>query len=83
MLRLYGGEDDAGFREYLADWFYNLHYVPLPGAQPYSFGTGNLRQIAIDYPCRPVSPCINRVLQRTELGHGVGSELRPRARTSL
>lgn len=60
LLRLYGGEDDAGFREYLADWFYDLHYVPLPSAQPYSFGTGNLWRIAIDYPGCPVLPCIHR-----------------------
>ncbi len=60
LLRLYGGEDDAGFREYLADWFYDLHYVPLPGAQPYSFGTGNLWRVAIDHPGSPVPPCVHR-----------------------
>ncbi len=60
LLRLYGGKDDAGFREYLADWFYDLHYVPLPSAQPYSFGTGNLWRIAIDYPGCPVPPCVHR-----------------------
>lgn len=32
LLRLCGGQDDAGFREYMADWFYDLHYVPLPGS---------------------------------------------------
>ena len=60
LLRLYGGEDDAGFREYLADWFYDLHYVPLPGAQPYSFGTGNLWRLAIDHPGSLVPPCVHR-----------------------
>ncbi len=60
LLQLYGGKEDAGFREYLADWFYDLHYVPLPGAQPYSFGTGNLWRVAIDYPGCPVPPCIHR-----------------------
>ena len=60
MLRLYSGEDDARFREYLADWFYDLHYAPLPGAQPYSFGTGNLWRIAIDHPSSLVPPCIHR-----------------------
>lgn len=60
LLRLYGGEDDAGFREHLADWFYDLHYVPLPGAQPYSLGTGNLWRIAIDHPDSPMPPCVHR-----------------------
>ena len=60
LLRLYGGEDDAGFREFLADWFCDLHYVPLPGAQPYTFGTGNLWRVAIDYPGCPVPPCVHR-----------------------
>ena len=60
LLRLYGGQDDAGFREYLADWFYDLHYVPLPGAQPFSFGTSNLWRVAIDYPGSAVPPCIHR-----------------------
>ena len=60
LLRLYGGEDDAGFREYLADWFYDLHYVTLPGAQPYTFGTGNLWRVAIDYPGCAVPACVHR-----------------------
>lgn len=60
LLRLYGGNDDAGFVEYLAENFYDLHYVPTPGAQPYSFGIGNLWRIAIVYPDSPVPPCIHR-----------------------
>ncbi len=60
LLRLYGGQEDAGFREYLADGFYDLHYVPLPGAQPYSFGTANLWRVAVDHPGCPVPPCVHR-----------------------
>ena len=60
LLRLYGGEDDAGFLEYLADFFYDLHYAPLPGALPFSFGVGNLWRIAIKSPDCPVFPCIHR-----------------------
>ncbi len=60
LLRLYGGEDDAGFLEYLAENFYDLHYAALPGAQPFSFGPGNLWRIAIDHPGCPVPPCIHR-----------------------
>ena len=60
LLRLYGGEDDAGFREYLAGWFYDLHYIPLPQARPFSFGVGNLWRIAIAHPGSRVLPCVHR-----------------------
>ena len=60
LLRLYGGNDDAGFLEYLAENFYDLHYAPLPQARPFSFGVGNLWRIAIKYPSCPVPPCVHR-----------------------
>ena len=60
LLRQYGGEDDDEFQEYLSDHYYDLHYLPLPQAQPFSFGLGNLWRIAIDYPGSPVPPCIHR-----------------------
>lgn len=60
LLKLYGGEDDEGFLEYLNDRFYDLHYAPLPDARPYSFGVGNLWRIAIQYPGCPVPPCVHR-----------------------
>jgi hypothetical protein len=60
LLALYGGEDDDGFREFLTENFYNLHYVPKPGARPFSFGIGNLWRIATEYPDSPVPPCIHR-----------------------
>lgn len=60
LLQLYGGNDDADFQEYLNDHYYDLHYAPLPGAQPFSFGLGNLWRIATEYPDSPVPPCIHR-----------------------
>ena len=60
LLRLYGGEDDGGFLEYLSENFYDLHYAPLPQARPFSFGLGNLWRIATDWPGSPVPPCIHR-----------------------
>ncbi len=60
LLRLYGGNDDAGFLEYLAENFYDLHYAPLPQARPFSFGVGNLWRIAIEHPGSPVPPCVHR-----------------------
>ena len=60
LLRRFGGEDDGGFREYLKENCYDLHYAPVPGAQPFSFGLGNLWRIAVEYPGSPVPPCIHR-----------------------
>jgi hypothetical protein len=60
LLKLYGGEDDADFLEYLHEHYYDLHYAPLPESQPFSFGFGNLWRIAIEYPGSPVPPCIHR-----------------------
>jgi hypothetical protein len=60
LLQLYGGADDAGFLEYLADHCYDLHYVPIGQARPFSFGLGNLWRIAIAWPGCPVPPCVHR-----------------------
>ncbi len=60
LLRLYSGPDDAGFLEFLSENFYDLHYAPLSGAQPFLFGVGNLWRIAIEYPGCPVPACIHR-----------------------
>lgn len=60
LLSLYGGSDDEGFREYLNENFHDLHYVPLPGARPFSFGLHNLWRVALEYPGSPVPPCIHR-----------------------
>ncbi len=60
LLELFGGTDDAGFREFLKENCYDLHYAPGPRALPFSFGTGNLWRIATDWPGSPVPPCIHR-----------------------
>ncbi len=60
LLRLFGGEDDDAFLEYLNEHCYDLHYVPLAHARPFSFGIGNLWRIAVDWPGSPVPPCIHR-----------------------
>lgn len=60
LLDLYGGRDDAGFRAFLKENFYDLHYVARAGARPFSFGLGNLWRIATEYPGSPVPPCIHR-----------------------
>jgi len=60
LLKLFGGQDDAAFREYLTEHCYDLHYAPVATARPFSFGLGNLWRIAVDYPGSPVPPCIHR-----------------------
>ncbi len=60
LLELFGGEDNDDFREWLADHCYDLHYAPLPGARPFSFGVGHLWRIAVEWPGSAVPPCIHR-----------------------
>lgn len=52
------GADD--FETYLKENCYDLHYAPLVGAVPFSFGLGHLWRIAIEYPGCPVPPCLHR-----------------------
>ena len=60
LLQQFDGEESSEFLEYLEENCYDLHYAPLPGAHPFSFGLGNLWRIAIQYPGNPVPPCIHR-----------------------
>ncbi len=64
LLKLYGGNDDSGFCEFLKENCYDLHYAARPEAQTFSFGLGNLWRIAIDWPGCPVPPCIHRAPQQ-------------------
>jgi len=60
LLRLFGQDDDDGFRQFLREHSYDLHYVALSDAQPFSFGVGNLWRVAVEFPGSPVPPCIHR-----------------------
>ncbi|MBL9202317.1 MAG: hypothetical protein JNL39_17540 [Opitutaceae bacterium] len=60
LLREFGGADDEAFRDYLRENCYDLHYAPVAGARPFSFGLGHLWRIATDYPGSPVPPCVHR-----------------------
>ena len=60
LLKLFGGPDGDDFVEFLKENCYDLHYVPIAQARPFSFGLGNLWRIAVDYPGSPVPPCIHR-----------------------
>jgi len=60
LLQLSGEFEGEAFAEWLAENCYDLHYAPLPGAQPYSFGVGHLWRIACAWPGSPVPPCVHR-----------------------
>lgn len=60
LLKIHGGADDDGFREFLKERSYDLHYEAVAGARPYSFGVGHLWRVAVEYPGAPVPPCIHR-----------------------
>jgi hypothetical protein len=60
LLKIYGGQDNEGFCEFLSENCYDLHYAALPHAQPYPFGIANFWRIAVQYPESPVPPCIHR-----------------------
>ena len=67
LLKLFGGEDNSNFQEYLKENCYDLHYASTLKATPFSFGLGNLWRIAVDFPGSPVPPCIHRA-PATRLG---------------
>ena len=60
LLKIFGGEDDNAFAEFLRENCYDLHYAEAPHARPISFGIGNLWRIATEWPGSPVPPCIHR-----------------------
>lgn len=59
LKELYDGEED-GFDDFLAEYFFDLHFQPKPDAQPINLGVGNLWRLAVDHPDSPVPPCVHR-----------------------
>jgi hypothetical protein len=60
LLKLYQGKEGSGFEDFLTDYFFDLHYKPLPNAKPISLGIGQLWKLAIDHPQSTVLPCVHR-----------------------
>ncbi len=60
LLDAYGGVDDENFSEWLNARHYDLHFAPLPGAEPFTFGMGNLWRVATLHPGCAVKACIHR-----------------------
>lgn len=59
LKELYDG-DEAGFEDFLTEYFFDLHYQAKPGAQPINLDLGNLWRLAVDHPESPVPPCVHR-----------------------
>jgi hypothetical protein len=60
LLKLFGGDDNDDFLEYLNENCFDLHYAAVSEARPFSFGLGHLWRIAVKYSGSPVPPCIHR-----------------------
>ncbi len=60
LLARFGGGDGPDFDAYLAQTSQDLHYLPVPGAAPFSFGVGNLWRLAVAHPGSAVPACIHR-----------------------
>jgi len=59
LRKRYGGAEE-GFRSYLSEHFFDLHYQPTPAARPVRLGLGQLWRLAVDHPESSVLPCIHR-----------------------
>lgn len=59
LKELHDGPDDE-FDAFLKEYYFDLHYAPLPNAKPINLGIGHLWKIAIDHPKQQVLPCIHR-----------------------
>lgn len=59
LRALYDGPED-GFDEFLATYFFDLHYQAKPNAQPINLGCGHLWRLAVDHPSQTVLPCVHR-----------------------
>lgn len=59
LKELHDGPDHE-FDAFLKEYYFDLHYAPLPNAMPINLGIGHLWKIAIDHPEQQVLPCIHR-----------------------
>jgi hypothetical protein len=59
LKKLYNGADED-FESFLTEYFFDLHYLAKPAANPLSLGLGNLWRLAVDHPGRQVPPCVHR-----------------------
>lgn len=59
LKELYDGVE-VGFENFLAEYFFDLHYQAKPEATPTNLGLGHLWKLAVDHPTQQVLPCVHR-----------------------
>lgn len=59
LRKLFNGREED-FESFLTENFFDLHYQPLPNAQPINLGLGHLWRLAVDHPQNSVLPCLHR-----------------------
>ena len=59
LRQLYDGAE-AEFEDFLAEYFFDLHYQAKPHAIPVNLGLGHLWRLAVDHPTQHVLPCVHR-----------------------
>ncbi|WBV62073.1 DUF1826 domain-containing protein [Chryseobacterium camelliae] len=59
LRELYDGPEE-GFKIFLKECFFDLHYRAKPDAKLINLGQGNLWKLAVDHPDQQVLPCIHR-----------------------
>ncbi|MEJ2899072.1 DUF1826 domain-containing protein [Acinetobacter sp. NS-4] len=59
LQALYDGAE-AGFENFLEEYFFDLHYQPKADAKPVNLGLGHLWRLAVDHPAQQVLPCVHR-----------------------
>jgi len=59
LQQLYNGPA-AGFEDFLAAYFFDLHYQAKSNAIPLNLGVGHLWKLAVDHPGQQVLPCVHR-----------------------
>ena len=60
LLSLFDGEEGDEFEAFLQEYFFDLHYQPLPNAKPINLGNGHIWRLAVDHPQSEVLPCLHR-----------------------
>lgn len=59
LADLYDGTEST-FEEFLADYYFDLHYAAKEHAEPINLGVGQLWRLAVDHPTQNVAPCVHR-----------------------
>ncbi|WP_312159939.1 DUF1826 domain-containing protein [Acinetobacter sp.] len=59
LKELFDGPE-AEFENFLAEYFFDLHYQAPEDATPINLGVGHLWRLAVDHPTQAVLPCVHR-----------------------